>query len=371
MSEGLPSAFGAAVLEARIRTTPEDFRVEEIDAFEPAGEGEHLLLTIEKRGLNTAAVAQRLAEWAGLPEMAIGYAGMKDRHAVTRQRFSVHLPRRVAPDMALLQPVDPGSASGPSLRVLDAAWHNRKLPRGALAGNRFALVLRDVQGERAAIDARLAQIAARGLPNWFGEQRFGREGGNVAAALSMFAGRRVRRDQRSILLSAARSELFNRVLAARVRDASWDQGLDGEVWMLSGSRSVFGPEPWGEVLAERLARFDIHPSGPLWGAGELRSRGKSEERELAALQDDDAIVLRAGLEAAGVKQERRALRLVAEGLAWQWQEDSVLCLEFSLPPGCYATALLQELGRATEASRMQRRSSESPDGHDHGSQAGV
>ena len=368
MSEGLPSAFGAAVLEARIRTTPEDFRVEEIGAFEPAGEGEHLLLTVEKCGLNTAAVAKRLAGWAGLPEMAVGYAGMKDRHAVTRQRFSVHLPKRVAPEVALLQA---GDTPGTYLRVLDATWHNRKLPRGALAGNRFVLVLREVQGERTAIDARLAQVAARGLPNWFGEQRFGREGDNVAAALSMFAGRRVRRDQRSILLSAARSELFNRVLAARVRDASWDQGLDGEVWVLAGSRSVFGPEPWNEALAGRLAGFDIHPSGPLWGAGGLRSTGSSAKMELVALEDEDAIALRAGLEAAGLKQERRALRLVAAGLAWRWQEDSVLRLEFSLPPGCYATALLQELGHAADASRSQCRSSESPDGHANGSQAGV
>jgi tRNA pseudouridine13 synthase len=371
VSADLPSAFGAMVLSARIRATPEDFRVEEIDGFEPTGEGEHLLLTIEKRGLNTAAVVKRLAAWAGLPEMAIGYAGMKDRHAVTRQRFSVHLPRRVAPEMAALQADDPGSGPGPYLRVLGATWHNRKLPRGALAGNRFVLTLRDVQGERAAIDARLAQIAARGLPNWFGEQRFGREGGNIEAALSMFAGRRVRRDQRSILLSAARSELFNRVLVARVRDASWDHGLDGEVWVLSGSRSVFGPEPWNEALAARLAGFDIHPSGPLWGAGGLRSAGECAQTELTALAGDDAIVMRTGLEAAGLKQERRALRLVAEGLGWQWQEDPVLRLEFSLPPGSYATALLQELGHATDDSRVQRRSSESPDGHGHGSPAGV
>ena len=371
MSEVLPSAFGAAVLSARIRTTPEDFLVTEIDAFEPTGEGEHLLLTIEKRGLNTAAVAKRLAAWAGLPEMAIGYAGMKDRHAVTRQRFSVHLPKRVAPELAILQADDPGSDMGAYLRVHDSTWHNRKLPRGALAGNRFVLVLRDVQGERAAIDVRLAQIAARGLPNWFGEQRFGREGGNIAAALAMFAGRRVRRDQRSILLSAARSELFNRVLAARVRDASWDRGLEGEVWMLAGSRSVFGPEPWSEALATRLAGFDIHPSGPLWGAGGLRSIGKCAGTELTALEGEDAIALRTGLETAGLKQERRSLRLVAEGLAWQWQDDSALRLEFSLPPGCYATALLQELGHATDASRLQCRSSESLEGHGHGLSASV
>ena len=342
MSQAQPRAFGEAVLSAVIRSTPEDFFVEEIAGFEASGEGEHLLLTVEKRGLNTAAVARRLAEWAGLPEMAIGYAGLKDRHAVTRQRFSVHLPKRVAPDTAALQ--------SDGLRVLDATWHNRKLPRGALAGNRFVLVLREVRGERDAIEARLAQIAAHGLPNWFGEQRFGRDGGNVEAALAMFAGRRVRREQRSILLSAARSELFNRVLAARLRDASWNTGLEGEVWMLAGSRSVFGPEPWNEALAERLARFDIHPSAPLWGAGGLRSTGECAELELGALSDDDALAMRAGLEQAGLKQERRALRLVADGLSVDWLGESTLRLCFSLPPGSYATALLQELGDVVSRS---------------------
>ena len=351
MSEALPHAFGPPLLAANIRTTPEDFFVEEIPSFEPTGEGEHFLLTLEKRGLNTAAIAKQLAGWAGLPEMAIGYAGMKDRHAVTRQRFSVHLPRRVAPDVATLE-------SG-QLHVIEHAWHNRKLPRGALAGNRFVLVLREVQGERQAIDARLALIAARGLPNWFGEQRFGREGGNVTAALSMFEGRRVRRDQRSILLSAARSVLFNQVLAARVQDGSWDAALEGEVWVLSGSRSVFGPEPWSEALAGRLAAFDIHPSGPLWGAGELRSSGGCAARELSALSDVQALALRHGLEQADLKQERRPLRLLAEGLQWAWLDPATLQLAFALPPGSYATALLQELGQARDAARMDCRSSES------------
>lgn len=343
MTQSLPSAFGEPVLRARSRTVAEDFFVEEIAGFEPSGEGEHLLLTIEKRGLNTAAAAKRLAQWAGVPEMAIGYAGMKDRHAVTRQRFSVHLPKRTAPDQASLQSED--------LTVTHSAWHNRKLPRGALAGNRFVLVLREVAGERALIEERLRQIATRGLPNWFGEQRFGRGGDNVESALSMFAGRRVRHDQRSILLSAARSELFNRVLAARVRDASWNAELEGEVWTLSGSRSVFGPEPWSQALAERLARFDIHPSGPLWGVGELRSTARCAEVERSALDGDDALALRKGLEGAGLKQERRALRLVAEGLAWTWPEEAALSLAFSLPPGCYATALLQELGEISDAIR--------------------
>ncbi|MDW7603828.1 tRNA pseudouridine(13) synthase TruD, partial [Stenotrophomonas maltophilia] len=117
-------------------------QVDELPAFEATGEGEHLLLHIRKRGANTVHVAKLLAKWAGLPEMAVSYAGMKDRHAVTTQRFSVHLPKRIAPDLAEL--------TSDEIEVLEATWHNRKLQRGALAGNRFRLVLRDVQGDAAA-----------------------------------------------------------------------------------------------------------------------------------------------------------------------------------------------------------------------------
>jgi len=339
----LPCTFGDAVLTAQIRTVPEDFFVGEIPAFAPTGEGEHLLLTVEKRGLNTAFIAKELARWAKIPEMGVGYAGLKDRHAVTRQWFSVHLPKKVAPDFAALQ------VEG--LKVVESTWHNRKLPRGALAGNRFVLALRNVEGERGAIDARLAQIGARGLPNWFGEQRFGRDGGNIGKALAMFDGRRVKREERSMLLSSARSELFNRVLAARVANGTWDKPLDGEVWMLDGSRSVFGPEPWGDALARRLAEFDIHPSGPLWGTGELRSAGECAQVELAAIADDVSLRLRTGLEAAELKQERRALRLKVAGLEWEWPDAATLQLSFALPPGSYATALLHELGDCRDVTR--------------------
>lgn len=335
-TDDFPRAHGASVLRAVIRSTPEDFFVEELPAFEPSGEGEHLLLTVEKHGMNTTHVARRLAEWAGVVDVAVGYAGLKDRHAVTRQRFSVQLPGRAAPDIAALQDDD--------LKVLEAVRHSRKLSRGALAGNRFVLVLRGVQGDPQAIDARLRKIAGHGVPNRFGEQRFGREGGNVQAALAMFGGRRVGREQRSILLSAARSELFNRVLSARVLDGTWNTGCEGEVWMLEGSRSVFGPEPWNEDLAERLARFDIHPSGPLWGAGELRSTDACARIEMDALADDLAMRLRNGLERAGLKQERRSLRLRPQGLEWSWCADGALRLAFELPAGTYATTLLVELG---------------------------
>jgi tRNA pseudouridine13 synthase len=339
-------AFGAPVLSARIRVQPEDFRVEEIDAFEASGEGEHLLLTIEKRGMNTGFVAGTIARWAGVTDVAVGFAGLKDRHAVTVQRFSVQLPGRDAPELAALEQE--------GLRVLAQARHRRKLSRGALDGNRFALVLRGVSGDRDAIEARLAQVAAHGVPNAFGGQRFGHGGGNVAKAIAMFAqgarGKRMGREQRSLLLSAARSSLFNRVLAARVADGSWEHGIDGEVWMLAGSRSVFGPEPWNEALAQRLEAFDIHPSGPLWGRGTLRSEGACRALELVALDDDVSRVLCHGLERAGLEQERRALRVRAEGLEWTWLDAASLRLAFSLPPGSYATAVLEQLGEITDAA---------------------
>lgn len=333
-------AHGAPVLTARIRTSPEDFFVEELPAFEASGAGEHLLLTVEKCGMNTTFAARRIAAWAGVDESAIGLAGMKDRHAVTRQRFSVWLPKRIALNIDALQSDD--------LRVLDHAWHSRKLPRGALAGNRFVLVLCGVEGERAAIESRLQAIAAQGVPNYFGEQRFGRGGGNVQQAVAMFAGRRVKREERSMLLSAARSELFNRVLAARVDAGHWNAALDGEVWMLAGSRSVFGPEAITDDLQARLDAFDIHPTGPLWGEGELRSNGIARDFEVAALAGDSASRLRDGLERAGLKQERRALRLRPEGLAWRWLDDAALELRFDLPPGCYATTVMRELGNISD-----------------------
>jgi tRNA pseudouridine13 synthase len=349
----LPHALGESVLAATIRTVPEDFQVEEIDAFEASGAGEHLLLTVEKRAMTTQHAAQRLANWAGVDVSAIGYAGMKDRHALTRQRFSVHLPRRKSPPLSGLDAGEPGAGTGAALRVLHEAWHAKKLPRGAHAGNRFRLVLRGVQGEEAAIARRLEYLAEQGVPNYFGGQRFGHGGGNVDKALAMFAGRRVRREERTHLLSAARSWLFNRVLAQRVQDGSWNRGLEGEVWMLDGTRSVFGPEPWSEALAERLAAFDIHPSAPLWGRGELRSTGDARLLEEAALADPGSAALRQGIERAGMSQERRATRLRPRRLEWQREDGESLVLSFALPPGGYATAVLAELGATRDAGAAQ------------------
>ncbi|GAA5011339.1 tRNA pseudouridine(13) synthase TruD [Pseudoluteimonas lycopersici] len=341
MDASFPRAHGAAVCSATIRASPEDFFVEEIASFEPSGSGEHLLLTVEKRGMNTAFAAKRIAAWAGVAESAIGYAGLKDRHAVTRQRFSVWLPKKIAPDIAALQADD--------LKVLEHAWHSRKLPRGALAGNRFELLLRDVVGDHAEIDARLETIRARGVPNAFGVQRFGREGGNLDKALAMFAGRRFKREERSLLLSAARSALFNDILARRVAGGSWDRGAEGEVWMLAGSHSVFGPEPLDEALRARVEAFDIHPTGAMWGAGELRSMDEARALEAGVADGFADGRFATGLAKAGLKQERRALRIAVPDLRREWMQADCLRVAFSLPAGSYATAVLHELGEIRDA----------------------
>jgi len=337
----LPRAYGEAVLKGKFRSTPEDFVVEEINAFDAHGEGEHLLLTIEKRGLNTAFVAKQLATWAGIAEMGVGYAGLKDRHAVTRQRFTVHLPKKIAPDFDSLN-ID-------GVKLLEWQWHHRKLPRGALAGNRFALQLREIEGDQALIEDRLGKIRDFGLPNYFGEQRFGRERANVGMALKMFSGDRVKREQRSIYLSAARSEIFNAVLAARIENRNWLSALEGEVWMIDGSHSIFGPEPFTDELRSRAEKLEIHATGPMWGKGELRVQSAVADCELAVAEVHRALCQ--GLEAADLKQERRALRIQVPDLSWEWPEKDHLSCRFSLPPGAYATELLAELGELADSSQ--------------------
>lgn len=339
-SSELPFAHGnVPPLTASLRSSPEDFVVEEILGYDADGSGEHALLWVEKRGANTDWVARELAKFAGVPPLAVGYAGLKDRNAVTRQTFSVQLAGKSDPDWSAFPHAD--------VRVLAATRHGRKLKRGALRGNRFVLVLREAQGERDRAGQVLAAIAVRGVPNYFGEQRFGREGGNLAQARAMFAGRRVDRDKRGFLLSAARSQIFNSVLAARVERGVWDAPLDGEIWSLAGSRSWFGPEPYTDVLAQRLASGDIHPSGPLWGQGEPPTTGEAGalEREVAAAHPD----LAEGVAAARMDQERRPLRLLPKDLRWRWLADDALELSFELPAGAYATVVAREVAAQAEA----------------------
>ncbi len=326
-------AHGGPALRGRIRSTPEDFRVDEVLGFEPHGSGEHLLLTVRKRDTNTDWLARQLAAYAGVKPVAVGYAGLKDRHAVTTQSFSVQLPGLEGPDWSRFPHAE--------VEFLGVARHDRKLKRGALQANRFTLLVREIQGDPGLAEQRLAAIATSGVPNYFGEQRFGFDGSNVARAQAMFAGRRVDRKTRGLLLSAARSQIFNAVLAHRVKDQTWNQSVPGEVLSLHGSRSWFLAECWDESLERRLREGDVHPSGPLWGRGALPSAQELAELETRIVAEYRSLA--DGLEAAGLEQDRRALRLLPQDLVWDWPDPASLQLSFSLPAGSYATVVLREL----------------------------
>lgn len=332
MSLDLPHAHGGPAIAAQMRREPADFRVDEILGFEPSGSGEHVFLDIEKSGANTEWVARQLARELGLASVAVGFSGLKDRHAITRQAFTVHLGTKGEPDWSAL--------AIPGVRVLGATRHARKLKRGAHRGNRFVIVLRDASGARECVDEVLAAVRAHGVPNYFGEQRFGRDEGNLALARQLFSGTRLPREKHGIALSAARSELFNAVLARRVAEHNWNYALDGEVFMLAGTHSVFGPETLTDELAQRVATFDIHPTGPLWGRGELRSAGVVRAIEESAV--DAQRDLAEGLEKAGLEQQRRALRLVPRDLNAQWDGDD-LTLSFALQSGAFATVVVREI----------------------------
>jgi tRNA pseudouridine13 synthase len=327
-------AHGPVTLAARIRSTPEDFRVEEVLGFEADGEGPHVMLKVEKREANTHWVAAQLARHAGIPAREVGYAGLKDRHAVTVQSFTLNLDRKPEPDWSPL--------AGSGIKVLESKRHRRKLKTGSLEGNRFRLVLREFDGSAASLRPKLEAIKSRGVPNYFGVQRFGRGAANIEKAEAALAGKLRIHDRRlfSLLLSAARSLVFNDVLSERVRLGSWDELMPGEVLMLDGSRSVFKAEPGDAALAARLASGDVHPTGPLWGKGEPMVSGEVQALEsgVAARHPD----ITKGLERIGMERARRSLRLPVRDFAWH-EEGDTLTLEFFLPAGAYATTVLREL----------------------------
>jgi len=314
-------AYGSPLFAATIRTTPADFDVTEELGFELSGDGEHDYLYVEKTGTNTEWLARQLAGYADVPAKDVGYSGLKDRNAVTRQWFSV--PRWNQPDWAAFD------VAGVS--ILEVNRNARKLRRGAHRYNRFRIVMRGTLPNGAALEQRLVSIRDSGVPNYFGSQRFGRGGGNVELADSWAAGKRLPRHKRSIGISSARSYMFNELLAARVADGSWNKLVGGDVANLDGTGSLFDVEVVDDELRERCAALDIHPTELLWGDGSA---------EEAAPPGHDNW-LRA-LSKARVKPARRSLRLRVLDLKWQL-DDETLTLSFGLSRGAFATSVLREL----------------------------
>lgn len=333
----LPTAFGEPPVSGRLRVAPEDFRVEEILGFEPDGTGAHAMLFVEKRGANTGWVASQLARALRVAVRDVGWSGQKDRNAVTRQAFTLPWPAN-APLEACLDP------AGEGYRVLSASRHGRKLRPGSHRANRFELRVHDLAGDATALASRLRRIVELGVPDYFGPQRFGRAGSNLARAREWAAGGRAPRDrsQRGFALSAARSAIFNAVLAARVEQGTWNRLLPGEAVMLDGKRSFFRGDCIDAELSARCAAMDIHPSGPLWGRGESPVTGEAREAETAIVASEPNLC--ALLEAQGLEHERHGLRLPVRSLSWS-VEDDVLTLSFELPRGAFATSVLHEIVR--------------------------
>ncbi len=326
---GQPCAHGV------VKAFPEDFFVSEDLGFEPDGDGEHLLVRIRKEGCNTQFVADNLARFCHIPARAVSYAGLKDRHAVTEQWFCLHMPGKDDPDFSrfLLE----------GCEVLRYARHRRKLRIGTLKGNHFRLVLRHIS-ERDDVEQRLQAVSAGGVPNYFGEQRFGHGGNNVVQALR-WARDEIRvkeRAKRGFYLSAARSALFNHIVSERLKQGLQATVLPGDALQLAGRGSWFVVSD--EELADaqqRLERGELHITAPLPGDGEPGTRDQGLAFELQALNGaDDLLTL---LRRERVEPARRACLLLPQAMRWSWWDDATLELEFALPAGSFATSVVREL----------------------------
>jgi tRNA pseudouridine13 synthase len=330
-----PRLFQAPLGTGRFKSQFEDFQVEEVLGFEPSDEGEHCLVWVEKIDRNSNDVATEIAQRLGIRKRLVNHCGLKDRAAITRQWFSIHLPGIASPL--------PEQIGGDGYRVITMTRHQRKLRRGGHRANRFVIRLRDCQFDAAAAASRWREIESRGVPNYFGPQRFGHAGDNIELATQMLSGRVDIRDRllRGILISAARSCIFNACVAQRVADGTWDSPLDGDVFGFADNHSLVLP---GNVRGDeslRVAAGSLEITAPLWGNGELHSLSMVRNMEQRIANHYHEIT--SGLEKLNLQQERRVIRLRPSRSEWQWQSERDLVLRFELPTGTYATTLLREM----------------------------
>lgn len=326
---------GSGVLKA----SPEDFVVVEDLGFAPDGEGEQLLVRIVKKGCNTRFVADALAKFLKVPAREVSFAGQKDKFAVTEQWICVRLPGKEMPDL-----------SGFTLegcQVLEYARHKRKLRTGALKGNRFTLVLRDIS-HRDELEQRLGAVKTDGVPNYFGPQRFGRGGSNLIQARVWAQNNTPLRDRnkRSFALSAARSALFNLLVSERLKKPDFNQVVDGDALQLAGRGSWFVATT--EELAELQRRVndkELMITAALPGSGEWGTQREAlafEQAAVAAETELQALLVREKVEAA-----RRAMLLYPQQLSWNWWDDVTVEIRFWLPAGSFATSVVRELINTT------------------------
>lgn len=327
-----PYAVDAPVDHARIRSCAEDFIVDEVLGFTPDGDGEHLLLRVRKRERNSYDVIQWLSQRMGAPRRDIGFCGMKDRVAVTSQWFS--LPAKAN------QRVPVGISDG--IEVVETALHGRKLRRGQHRANRFEIRLRDPSDAGGDIEQRFERICRDGVPNYFGPQRFGRDGENVDNAMAMLNGRyRARNPQiKGILLSSLRSFLFNEILAERVDAGNWNLPLSGDVFQRDDNGERFQSNADQEQLRRQCQTHEIHPTAVLTGPGEDNVVGEARALETQVLGRHGDIT--AALLDRGPSVDRRSLRLKPTAATFR-RDDEGIVVGFELGRGSFATSLLREL----------------------------
>ena len=326
-------AFGKPKVSGIFKSSQEDFKVVEQLGFELTGSGEHQCLYIEKRGLNTEELVKKLSKVLSKPIRSISYAGLKDRNAVTSQWISIHCPGES------MQGVD--DLVGDGWRVLASARHAKKIKHGAAKSNRFELVIREISDAKALED-KLFLIKEKGVPNYFGPQRFGKQGQNITKAESMLLRQSRVRDRflRGMYFSAARSYLYNKILSARVEAGNWQQAIPGDVMQLSGSQSFFHIDDPDESIMRRLHEKDITPASILWGKpGSLATADALRIQQQALIGHEP---LCNALEQHDLTRAYRAHTLDVESIMWEWNNDQLI-LEFTLVSGSYATSVLREL----------------------------
>ena len=322
-----------------LKANPEDFLVVEDLGFEPDGEGEHILVRILKNGCNTRFVADALAKFLKIHAREVSFAGQKDKHAVTEQWLCARVPGKDMPDLTQFQ------LEG--CQVLEYARHKRKLRLGALKGNQFTLVLREVKG-RDEVEARLQAIVDRGVPNYFGSQRFGIGGSNLQGALRWAeSGAPVRdRNKRSFWLSAARSALFNQIVSERLKKPDFNQVVDGDALQLSGRGSWFVASVEEQAtLQARVDARELMITAALPGSGDWGTQRDALAFEHTVLAEETA--LQSLLEREKVEAARRAMLLYPQQMSWNWWDDVTVELRFWLPAGSFATSVVRELINTT------------------------
>lgn len=330
----LPQLNAGPLGSAVFRSCPEDFRVEELLGFTPSGDGEHCLLWVEKCQLSSNEAAGLIAQKLGIRKRLVSHCGLKDRNAITRQWFSVHLPGQESPA------AQDWEIEG--LRVLKVTRNDRKLRRGVHQGNRFTVRLRRCSFGPQSIAERWQMICEHGVPNYFGQQRFGRDGNNVEKARALMRGEMKVGDRqlRGLFMSSARSEIFNAVVAARVTNGTWATPLDGEVYGFADNHSIILPS---KQRGDERTRFEAHQlelTAPLWGAGEPLSANVVLEFESGIVAQHADLC--EGLKEFGLRQQRRVMRLRPSATSTQWQGQDLI-LGFDLPKGTYATTVLSAI----------------------------